>query len=73
MMLSFTVVRFVLATCLVICLLGASSVDARKRKYKFCKLDNLLECFNEPIAYFTSQANGTGIAANDEEFEQYCL
>lgn len=72
-MLSFTVVRFVLSSCLVICLLGASSVDARRRKYKFCKMDNLLECFNEPIAYFTSQANGTGIAANDEEFEQYCL
>lgn len=51
------------------------SVDCliRKRKIKFCKLDNLLECAIEPLSYLTSQPNGSGIPPNDMEHEQFCL
>lgn len=51
------------------------SVDCliRKRKIKFCKLDNLLECAIEPLSYLTSQPNGSGIPLNDMEHEQFCF
>ena len=59
---------------IVVLVFGPSvSYGGSVRKFKFCKLDYLLECFIEPIKYFTSQNNGTGLPANDEMFEQFCL
>ena len=50
-----------------------TTTNIKRRKLKFCKLDMFFECFNEPIAYFTSQPNGTGFARTEEEYEQFCL
>ena len=51
-----------------------SSRTSSKKKIKFCKLDVLMdECLIEPLSYFTSQSNGTGIVRNDEEMKQFCL
>lgn len=53
-----------------------SEIEAKRQRgsqIKFCKLDVFLECLFEPLAYFTSQANGSGIANSDEEMEQFCL
>lgn len=66
----FVAIAFVFATLL---LLFTPSVECNKKRFKFCKVNHLTECFAEPISYFTSQANGTGIAATDEDIEQYCL
>lgn len=44
-----------------------------KKRLKFCKLDNFFECQFEQLAFLTHQGFGTGIADNDEEYEQFCL
>lgn len=49
------------------------SIEAKGRKLKFCKLDTAIECFTGPVAFLTSQENGTGVPSNTVEYEQSCL
>lgn len=72
---SFNILNCLWTACLLLCLLFSSTfVDAKKmQREKYCKLDRLIDCFGQPMAYFTSQQNGSGIPANNSEFEQFCL
>jgi len=67
------ILKFLLGLLVINVLATSTPVEGHRKKLKYCKFDYLLECFNEPIALFTSQLNGTGIVSNEDEFEQYCL
>lgn len=67
-----------LVICLFVAFLCVQSFQGaegarRKPKIKFCKWDMFINCMFEPLAYFTSQPNGSGIVNSEEEMEQYCL